>query len=214
MDSPLWIYLIGFFAQCLYTARVIVQWYLSEKHHRVESPGIFWMLSIVGSMILFLYGYLRHDLSIIIGELLSYYIYMWNINAKGLYQKVPRPLIWAQACFPLVIIGLMLKDFPQFSEMFLPGGNMPLALLVFGTTGQVIYKSRFIYQIIYSSRRGESTLPLGMWILAVTGSLMIIIYGIIRHDWVLVIGQFGIFASIRNIMIYFSSKKREDEAAV
>jgi len=35
----------------------------------------------------------------------------------------------------------------------------------------------------------------------VTGSLMIIVYGIFRQDWVLVIGQVGIYASFRNIII-------------
>ena len=47
----------------------------------------------------------------------------------------------------------------------------------------------------------ESLLPLPFWIIAVIGSLMIIIYGAIRHDWVLILGQVGIVASIRNIMI-------------
>ena len=30
---------------------------------------------------------------------------------------------------------------------------------------------------------------------------MIITYGAIRHDWVLIVGQLGIIVSIRNIMI-------------
>ena len=58
-------------------------------------------------------------------------------------------------------------------------------------------------------RKKESVLPLGHWILAVVGSLMIITYGVIRHDWVLVIGQFSIFFSIRNIMIWFDQRRRE-----
>ena len=43
--------------------------------------------------------------------------------------------------------------------------------------------------------------------LAVIGSLMIIVYGLIRHDWVLAVGQFSIFFSIRNLMICLSSRK-------
>ena len=214
MDSPLWIYLLGLSAQIFYVGRVLVQWYLSEKHKRVESPALFWVFSIAGSVILFCYGYLRHDLSIIIGELLSYYIYMWNIGAKGLYKNLPKTMVWAQGLFPVVILALMLKDLPQFSINFLPGEHMPAALLVFGILGQLTYKLRFVYQIIYSYRRKESILPLGYWLLAVSGSLMIIIYGLIRHDWVLVIGQVGIVASVRNIMIHLSSKKREDEKTV
>ena len=214
MDSPLWIYLLGLSDQLFYVGRVLVQWYLSEKNRRVESPALFWVFSIAGSIILFCYGYLRHDLSIIIGECLSYYIYMWNIGAKGLYRKLPRLSVWVLGIFPLVVLALMFKDIPQFSSVFLTGENMPAALLVFGTLGQFTYKMRFVYQIIYSTRHGESVLPLGYWILAVAGSLMIIIYGLIRHDWVLVAGQVGIVASVRNIMIYFASKKREDEGTL
>ncbi len=211
MDSPLWIYLLGLSAQIFYVGRVLVQWYASEKAHRVESPGLFWIMSIIGSMILFVYGYLRKDASIIFGECLSYYIYMWNISAKGLYKKVPKVLIVLQALFPLIVIAAIFRSI-DFTGTFLHNGQMPAALLCFGMLGQFVYKMRFVYQLVYSYRHGESSLPLGYWLMAVAGSLMIIIYGLIRHDWVLVIGQFGIVPSLRNIMIYFSAKQKDEEA--
>lgn len=213
MDSPLWIYLIGLSAQIFYVGRVLVQWIASEKSRRVESPGVFWIMSIIGSMILFFYGYLRRDVSIIFGECLSYYIYMWNIEAKGLYRKVPRALIWLQALFPAIILCLMVRS-TDFTGLFLHSEDLPLKLMVFGILGQLIYKMRFVYQLVYSYRHGESSLPLGFWLMAVTGSLMIIIYGIIRHDWVLVLGQFGIVASVRNIMIWFSEHKDKNDTTV
>lgn len=213
MDSPFWIYCIGFSAQIFYTGRVLVQWYLSEKHHRVESPGAFWVLSIIGSMILFVYGILRQDFSIIFGELLSYYIYMWNIRAKGLYKRVPRIVPVLQALLPVVACALLFKDIPGFAQNFLRNEDVPLKLLILGTAGQFIYKMRFVYQWIYSVRRKESVLPLAFWIIAVTGSLLIIIYGIIRHDWVLVLGQFGIIASIRNIIIALSADRENEKVS-
>jgi len=213
MDSPLWIYLIGLSAQLFYVGRVLVQWIASEKSHRVESPGLFWIMSIMGSMILFLYGYLRKDVSIIFGECLSFYIYMWNISAKGLYKRVPKVLIVLQALFPVILICAMVKSI-DFTTLFLRNEDLPLKLMIFGIIGQFIYKMRFVYQLLYSYRHGESSLPLGFWIMAVTGSLMIIIYGLIRHDWVLVVGQFGIVASIRNIMIWFSDHKKKENETV
>lgn len=213
MDSPFWIYCIGFSAQIFYTGRVLVQWYLSEKHHRVESPGAFWVLSIIGSMILFVYGILRQDFSIIFGELLSYYIYMWNISAKGLYTRVPRIVPVLQALLPVVACALLFKDIPGFAQNFLRNEDVPLKLLILGTAGQFIYKMRFVYQWIYSVRRKESVLPLAFWAIAVTGSLLIIIYGIIRHDWVLVLGQFGIIASIRNIIIALSADRENEKVS-
>lgn len=210
MDSPLWVYLLGLVAMGVYGSRILIQWYLSEKHHRVESPGIYWVLSSLGAVLLYVYGWLRKDLSIIVGESLGYYVYMWNISVMGLYKKVPRFVPILQAIFPLVIIGLIIKDFPVFVDTFLHNEYVPLGLLLFGIAGQVTYEIRSIYQLVYSYRRHQSVLPLGHWVLAVIGSLMIIVYGLIRHDWVLALGQFSIFFSIRNLMICLSSGKEKE----
>lgn len=207
MDSPLWVYLLGLVAMGVYGSRILIQWYLSEKHHRVESPGIYWVLSSLGAVLLYVYGWLRKDLSIIIGESLGYYVYMWNISILGLYKKVPRIVIFLQAIFPLVILALIIQDLPSFVQTFLKNEYVPIGLLLFGIAGQVTYEIRSIYQLVYSYRRHESVLPLGHWVLAVIGSVMIISYGLIRHDWVLAIGQFSIFFSIRNLMICLSSHK-------
>ena len=207
MDSPLWVYLLGLVAMGVYGSRILIQWYMSEKSHRVESPGIYWVLSSLGAVLLYVYGWLRKDLSIIVGESLGYYVYMWNIGILGLYKRVPRIVIILQALFPLVIIGLIIKDWTVFVETFLHNEYVPLGLLLFGIAGQVTYEIRSIYQLVYSYRRHQSVLPLGHWVLAVIGSLMIITYGLIRHDWVLAVGQFSIFFSIRNLMICLSSRK-------
>ena len=64
---------------------------------------------------------------------------------------------------------------------------------------------------MYSYKRKKSILPLGHWVLAVVGSTMIIIYGLIRHDWVLVLGQFSIFFSARNLMISLAEQRRKKQ---
>lgn len=209
MDSPIWVYLLGLCGMAIYGTRIVVQWYLSEKSKQVESPGIYWVMSSIGAIVLYIYGWLRKDFSIIFGESLSYYIYMWNIGIMGLYKRVPKVLIVLQALFPLVILALISQDFQSFSQNFLHNEAVPPKLLWFGIAGQFTYEIRSVYQLVYSMKRKRSILPLGHWLLAVAGSVMIIAYGIIRHDWVLVIGQFAVVFSIRNIMIYFQAKRRE-----
>ena len=201
MDSPVWVYLLGTAGMGIYGLRILIQWYLSEKSHQVESPGIYWILSSIGAIVLYIYGWLRKDFSIIFGESVGYYIYMWNIGIMGLYKKVPRILIVLQAVFPLVILALIVRDFPTFVETFLHNKDVPMGLLLFGVLAQFTYEVRSVYQLIYSYKRHMSILPLGHWVLSVVGSVMIITYGIIRHDWVLVIGQFSIIFSIRNLML-------------
>lgn len=202
MTSPLWVYLVGFFGMGLYGARLVYQWYKSEKARRIVNPSAYWVMSSIGAVVLYIYGWLRKDFSIIFGESVSYYIYMWNISAKGLYKRVPRIVPILQGLFPVVIVGLMMHDLPAFTETFLHNPDVPPELLLFGVLGQFTYEIRSLYQLIYSYRKGESFLPLGHWVLAVVGALMIITYGLIRHDWVLVVGQFGIVVSVRNIMLY------------
>jgi lipid-A-disaccharide synthase-like uncharacterized protein len=193
----------------VYGSRIVIQWWMSEKSRKVESPGIYWVLSSLGAVVLYLYGWLRKDFSILFGESVGYYIYMWNIGMMGLYKKVPRIVIILQALFPVVILALIARDLPTFADTFLRNEDVPVGLLIFGVLGQFTYEIRSVYQLVYSYRRKKSVLPLGHWVLAVIGSTMIIIYGLIRHDWVLVIGQFSVIFSIRNIMLSVSSGKRE-----
>ena len=212
MDSPLWVYLIGLLGMTLHGVRILVQWYQSEKAHRIVNPISYWVMSSIGAVVLYLYGWFRKDFSIIFGDSVVYYIYMWNLYMMGGYKKVPWIVIILQALFPVVIIGMMLNDYHAFVHGFLLNENIPPKLLAFGVMGQFVYEIRSVYQLVYSYRRNESVLPLGHWILSVIGSAMIISYGVIRHDWVLVIGQFAVVFSIRNIMLHFAyarEKRRE-----
>ena len=209
MNSPVWVYLLGFTGMAIYGLRILIQWYLSEKSHVVESPGIYWVLSSIGAVILYIYGWLRKDFSIIFGESVGYYIYMWNISIMGLYKKVPRIVFIIQALFPVVILALIVKDIPTFTQTFLKNEDVPLLLLIYGVLGQFTYEVRSVYQLVYSYKRKRSVLPMGHWVLAIIGSSMIISYGIIRHDWVLVIGQFSVVFSIRNIRIHIAAEKRQ-----
>ena len=68
---------IGFLAQVFFSARIIVQWIMSERAHRVLSPSAFWVFSIAGSYLLFIYGWLRSDFAIILGQFVSYFIYLF-----------------------------------------------------------------------------------------------------------------------------------------
>lgn len=205
--SPL-VFAIGFLAQGFFSARTLIQWFLSEKQRRVVSPDLYWICSLAGSILLFSYGWLRHDFSIILGQFFSYYIYIWNLNIKGVWKRVPRPLRWLIAALPAVALLMMLNDVPSFIARFLRNDNVPLWLLVFGSAGQIIFTLRFIYQWYYSYRRRRSILPLGFWIISLMGSGIIIAYGIFRLDPVLILGQsVGFVAYLRNIVI--GSRQKE-----
>ncbi len=202
------IYLIGLLAQLFFGARTVLQWILSERARKVLSPSIFWILSIVASYLFFIYGWLREDFAIILGQVIAYYIYIWNLNAKGVWKKVPAVLRYLLILTPPIAIVLASGDAAHFIDTFLKNENVPLWLLIFGSIGQVIFTLRFVYQLIYSVRRKESLLPIGFWIISLAGSVVIIVYAIIRKDPILILGQSaGFIAYIRNIAIYKKQNK-------
>ena len=196
------IYGIGFLAQGFFSARILVQWIMSERARKVLSPSIFWILSIAGSYLLCLYGVLREDFAIVLGQFISYYVYLWNLKAKGVWSDTKQWFKWLLICTPLVALCLGATHADAFIERFFHNADVPMWLLLFGSAGQIIFTLRFIYQYFYSKKRGESELPPFFWILSLVGSLSIVSYGIIRHDPVLIVGQsFGLVAYIRNLMI-------------
>ncbi|WP_455103074.1 lipid-A-disaccharide synthase N-terminal domain-containing protein [Phocaeicola abscessus] len=203
------IYSIGFLAQGFFSARILVQWIMSERSRRVVSPSIYWICSLVGSILLFTYGWLRDDFSIILGQFISYYIYIWNLNIKGVWNKVPSAFRMLISLLPLIALIFTLQDASTFVDSFFQNENIPSALVVFGSLGQVIFTLRFVYQWYYSHRRQESILPVGFWIISLVGSGIIVTYGMIRLDPVLILGQsVGFIAYIRNMILFKQSRKK------
>ena len=196
------IYVIGFLAQVFFSARILLQWFLSERAKKVISPVIFWQLSIVGAYLLFVYGWLRDDFAIILGQIISYYIYIWNLDKKHQWKKLPVIIRTLLLLTPVVAILYMLKDAGIFVDQFFRNEKIPLWLLVYGSMGQIIFTLRFVYQWIYSKRKDESLLPIGFWVISLFGSLIIVSYAIYRSDPVLILGQStGLIAYSRNIYL-------------
>jgi len=208
MSDPI-IFTIGIVAQILFSGRMILQWILSERAKKVVSPSIFWILSMGGSYMLFIYGWIRDDFAIILGQIISYYVYIWNLNIKGVWRNIHVLLRILLLITPLCAIGYMMGDWPYHYARLFCNSEIPLWLLVYGSAGQIIFTLRFIYQWLYSARRGESVLPRGFWIISLTGSLIIISYAIYRLDPVLILGQCtGAFVYTRNLFILRKEKMR------
>lgn len=208
--SSLLVYALGFLAQGFFSARMLVQWIMSERAKRSLSPNIYWVFSLMGSILLFVYGWLRDDFSIIFGQFISYYIYIWNLSIKGVWPRLPRLLRAVIFCLPLAALAMMLSEASAFVETFFHNSDVPLWLLVFGSAGQFIFTVRFIYQWYYSYRRHASILPVGFWIISLVGSGIIVAYACFRLDPVLIIGQsVGFVTYSRNIVLCIRSRGKK-----
>ena len=82
--------------------------------------------------------------------------------------------------------------------------------LLIGFIGQGLFASRFIFQWLYSEKKGESLIPVAFWYLSIFGGIGLLIYAISRKDPVIIVGQlFGIFIYLRNlILIYKNNNER------
>lgn len=196
------IFVIGFTAQLLFSARLVTQWLKSEKAKNVETPVLFWKLSLLGSIMLFTYGYLREDLAIMIGQVLTYGVYWRNLRLDGEWKN--RNLVFKiiVTIFP-VLVGVYIVFFGRLDwKMLWNGENLSTWLIILGILGQLVYTSRFFYQIYYSEKHHESSLPRIFWIISLAGSSLLFTYGIFRKDPVLMSAHFfGGIIYIRNLYL-------------
>jgi lipid-A-disaccharide synthase-like uncharacterized protein len=195
-----WLLALGFFAQGLFGARSIVQWYLSEREGKVVSPTLFWVFSLTGSSLFLLYGLLRQDVVILLGQTISFYIYVRNLQLKNAWSSIPRLMQWLVLAIPPSILFLSFKTINSFQ---LADGFHPL--VIFGIAGQLLLNCRYLYQWYFSEKAHESILPLGFWVISAVASIFVVMYSIYKSEPVLLVAQsLGLIVYGRNIIIYRS----------
>ena len=87
--------LFGFLGQAAFSARFLVQWIVSEKKGESTIPVVFWYLSLVGGVILFVYAVYKRDLVFIVGQGSGVIVYLRNlilIKRKKPDQPAPASL--------------------------------------------------------------------------------------------------------------------------
>jgi lipid-A-disaccharide synthase-like uncharacterized protein len=159
---------------------------------------------LIASFLLFVYGWLRDDFAIILGQSITYFIYIRNMQLQGSWKKLSWIFRTILILIPLMIAIYFFNNNLMDFNRFFKNEDIPFKLLIWGSLGQIIFTFRFVFQWIYSERKKESSLPFVFWMLSLTGSLMILSYAVMRRDPVLFIGQlFGFTIYIRNIIIGF-----------
>src|ERR1051326_83519 len=69
----------GLIAQLLFTARFLVQWIASERAGNSVVPMAFWFCSMGGGLMTLVYGVVKREPVIILGQALATIIYVRNI---------------------------------------------------------------------------------------------------------------------------------------
>lgn len=196
------IYGLGFFAQALFGSRMVVQWISSERAGKVISPTLFWQTSLLASFLFMIYGLLRYDVVIVAGQVLSYYIYIRNLQLKESWLVFPALLRVIFLLSPVVtVVWIGFFNYDMLTRLELQNDfTKPFMLL--GAAGQLILNLRFVYQWYYSEQQHSSVLPGGFWVLSLLGSVLVIGYAVYRQDPVLLLAQsLGLLVYGRNIFL-------------
>ena len=92
-------------------------------------------------------------------------------------------------------------------DIFRNLSSYEILLLCIGFFSQSLFASRFIYQWIYSEKKGQSLIPIGFWYLSIFGGLGLLTYAILRKDPVIIVGQlFGIIIYLRNLILIYKTR--------
>jgi len=208
IDIPIEIIILGFIAQFFFSARVIVQWFFTEREAKVITPTIYWILSLSASLLFFMYGYFRDDFAIMFGQFIGYYIYIRNLQIQK--KWINFNLIIRQILLLLPIIICIERawnsNFFNLESLFY-NPDIPQWLLYLGIISQITFTFRYVYQWMSSEILKKSHLPLGFWIISILGAVLIITYSIFRLDPVLFISHVaGIFMYSRNIYFIYINR--------
>jgi lipid-A-disaccharide synthase-like uncharacterized protein len=187
----------------LFGCRLIIQWWQSEKSKSVVSPKIYWQLSLAGSFLFLWYGLMRSDIVIIVGQALSYFIYIRNLQLKNAWKQFSLQFRIVICCLPFVSLlwsMFFLENTGMISINFLD------PLMIVGAIGQLALNLRFVYQWYYSEKYKTSLLPFGFWSISTWASVLVIIYSLFHPVYqiepVLLVSQtMGIVVYIRNMIL-------------
>jgi len=99
-------YIIGFLAQVFFFSQNSCSMDFIGKSKEGIVTLSFWILSIAGSYLLFIYGWMREDFSILLGQFLSYYYLHLEFARKGYLGKINILLKIALIITPVIAIIL------------------------------------------------------------------------------------------------------------
>ena len=202
-----WVYTLGFISQGLFAARLLIQWYLSEKEGKVVSPVIYWHITLVATWLFIIYGILQNDFVIILGMAVSYIISVRNLQLEGSWETMPGGLRLCAIVLPFITVCWIFLPGSSFAMNFNSHEFLQFIVLL-GAAGQMLLNLRFVYQWYYAEKMKTSILPLGFWVMTAVGSILVVIYAIDRFDPVLIFAQgLGLLASVRNIQLHFKIRE-------
>jgi lipid-A-disaccharide synthase-like uncharacterized protein len=203
---------IGIAGQVLFTARIIVQWYASEKAKESVVPRSFWWLSVGGTLLLLAYAWFTRDPVFLIGPTLNLFLYARNLMIASSMKRLGSIAILA----PLALVTLISAGVATYLTVqekdILAVDASPLWLAI-GFTGTALWTLRFPVQWIISERVGKSVLPPAFWWMSIAGAGLLTAYAAYKPDAVFVLAYaLNPIPAYRNLILIYRKRKQAEPA--
>ncbi|HUR27933.1 MAG TPA: lipid-A-disaccharide synthase N-terminal domain-containing protein [Planctomycetota bacterium] len=195
-----WVNAIGWGGQGVFSGRVLVQWFASERAHRPVAPRIFWQLSIAGALLMAGYSILRGEIVMLPSYVVTLLIYLRNLRIERHGAAAPR-----SSPVGLVLLGIAIAVVPYAFGLLDAQGRAWASVpwLVLAIVGQSLWIGRFVVQWRHAERHGKSEFPAAFWWLTIVGSSLLLAYSLHRGDHVFIFGFLMSWAApARNLMLH------------
>lgn len=201
------IYPLGFISNLCFTLRFLYQWIYSEKAHESVVVRPFWLLSILGSSILYMHSVLQGQFFIALSQAANLIIAWRNLDLMQ-HEKPQKSLRFVLLTMSSALLVTLLLFLPQQDWIRIPtywttaSTSFSFLWHIVGLTGVILFSSRFWVQWWIAERKHQSVLPTPFWWLSLIGALFSIFYFAKLHDPVNLLGPiFGLIPYIRNLML-------------
>jgi len=190
---------LGWLGNACCFSRVLVQWLHAERYRTSEAPLAFWLLSLLGSVLLGVYAIERGEPVLLVGFAVGGAVDGRNVMLILRTPRSPAPdkrpdLVIAAGAMVAIAGAVAAHDTDRFST--------DSAWLLCAVTGQMIWSSRFIVQWYRSERVGRSHFPPMFWWLSLLGNSLLLAYAVHLRDPVFIAGlALGPFVQVRNLLL-------------
>lgn len=211
------LYPLGFISSLAFTARFLIQWLNSEKQRQSVVTPLFWQLSLLGNVFLWIHSIIQLQLHVAMIQACNATISWRNLNFMRPAHKIRRKT---------TVIGLMMAGLAGTMALFLLqlGQNHDIILFfrnptwlesvsgspvfwgwhLLGIAGLVLFNSRFWIQWWLAEKKQQSYLGPSFWWMSLAGDIMCLAYFAMLGDPVNFIGPaFGLVPYIRNLMLIY-----------
>lgn len=215
------IYPLGFLSSFAFGLRFIVQWIQSEIHQRSVVHRSFWILSLIGNVLLFLHAFFQIQFHICVIQGCNVVISWRNLN---LMQKPEKQAQLFNVFTLLAGVILLTTSLFAFQGIFIEDNlewfRIPVSSWeledrnsissiwhAFGFFGFALFSSRFWIQWWGAEKHRTSYLGSSFWWISLAGTFFSLAYFIRIHDLVNILGPImGIIPYVRNLMLIRKSR--------